>query len=483
MTAEWRRDLPETPDFNELRNVHIIGMCGTAMGSLAAMLKQSGFRVRGSDAMAYPPMSTWLEARGLPIMEGYRPEDIAEDTDLVVVGNVARADNPQAVAATERGLPMLSMPEVLRTLIFPEKDIIAVTGTHGKTTTSSMAAWILACTGRDPSFFIGGVTRNFGSNFRLGGGRPFVIEGDEYDTAYFDKVPKFWHYPATAATINNIEYDHADIYPDIESIEAVFRRFADSIPEDGELWLNGDDPRAIACGVDTPARRGTFGLSRSCELQATDLRIDNGVVGRLFDRGEEIGIFRVPMPGDYNVRNFIGAAALCRFLGVPLRESMAAIESFSGVVKRQELKGEVNNVIVIDDFAHHPTAVRHALEAIRADYPDRRIWGVFEAKSNTSRRAVFQDEYPTAFQTADRVVLSPPWKNDNLPEEQKISIPRLVEDIEGLGKDVAMFHDVDAIVDHVAEAVEPGDVVVGLSGSSFGGFHDALLDALRSRFA
>ncbi len=482
MTADDRRALPELPPLDTFRNVHVIGLCGTAMGTLGAMLHQRGMRVRGSDEMAYPPMSTWLEARGLEIQSGYDAAHIAPDTDLVVVGNVSRRNNPEAVAAIERGLPFISLPEALRLFFFPGRRVLVPTGTHGKTTTSAMASWILHATGRDPSFFIGGVTVNFDSNYRLGEGEPFVVEGDEYDTAYFDKVPKFWHYPAHTATINNIEFDHADIYPDLESIRHVFTRFAAQVDPNGELWVNGDDPVAMACARSARAAVRTFGLDGAHDHAATI--VDTGEEGtrvRVRDGGGRETEALLPTIGAYNVRNFLGAAGLVRASGVSLEEAAEAIRAFAGVKKRQELKGVVDDIVVVDDFAHHPTAVANTLRALRSRYPSRRTWAIFEAKSNTSRRAVFQDDYPPAFGPADIVVLSQPWKKDNLPEAERISIPKMVDAIAADGKEVLLIPDVGEIVAHVAAHARPGDLIAGLSGSSFGGLHDRILDALRER--
>ncbi len=482
MTAAAKRPIPTIPALDAIKRIHVIGICGTAMGTLAAMLRDRGFEVSGSDAMAYPPMSTWLEARGLTIQSGYDASHIPENVDLVVVGNVSRRDNPEAAATRERGLPYLSLPETLRTFFFPQKRVLTATGTHGKTTTSSMAAWILHATSRDPSFFIGGVTVNFDSNYRLGDGDWFVVEGDEYDTAYFDKVPKFWHYPAHTATINNVEFDHADIYPDLDSIRHVFSRFAEQIPDDGTLWVNGDDPVARACATHASARVATFGLSRDHDFWGEVLETnETGLVAKIGERGSDGFRVQLPTIGAYNLRNFLGACGLVSAAGVSLEAAAQAIGTFEGVKKRQQHKGTVNDVVVIDDFAHHPTAVASTLAAIRERYPTRRVWAVFEAKSNTSRRAVFQDQYPPAFADADVVVLSQPWKKDNLPEAERISIPKMVQDIEALGKEVILLPKVDEIVSRLAAECRPGDVVAGLSGSSFGGLHDKVLDALRAR--
>lgn len=482
MTAPHRRPLPALPPLESLQRVHVIGICGTAMGTLAAMLKEQGKTVTGSDAMAYPPMSTWLEARGLTIQSGYRKEHIPDDVDLVVVGNVSRRDNPESVEAHERGLLCLSMPEVLRALFFPEKRVLCVTGTHGKTTTASMLAWILFDASRDPSFFIGGVTGNFGANYRLGHGEDFVIEGDEYDTAWFDKVPKFWHYPAKHALINNVEFDHADIYPDIVAIEHVFSAFAAQIPDDGTLWVNAEDTRARRCASHATAKVRTFGLSETADLYAKNLRPeDGGMRFSLHFESVDQGEVWLPVPAEYNVRNFLGAAALAHDVGVSWQRSIDAIAGFRTTRRRQEQVGEAAGVRVIDDFAHHPTAVAQTLEALHGQYPDARIHVAFEAKSNTSRRAVFQQAYVDAFQSAASVTLAPPWKKDALPEHMKLSIPKLVQDLNDRGVTTEAFDANEAIADRCVELAEPGDIIAVLSGSNFGDLPQHILSRLRER--
>ncbi len=481
MTADAPRPFPALPD--DIQTIHIIGICGTAMGSLAAMLVESGFTVRGSDAMAYPPMSTWLEERGIEIMRGYDAANLDWDPDLVIVGNVCRAEYADAVEMRRRGLPHLSLPEALKHFFFRDKRTLVVTGTHGKTTTSSMLAWITAFAERDPGFMIGGITGNFGSNFRLGDGDIFVIEGDEYDTAYFDKVPKFWHYKPFRATINNIEFDHADIYADIGEIESVFQRFVEMIPADGSLWVNGDDERALKVSDDTKATRNTFGLGEYNDLYARDIEYGDPTAAEVVYQGESLGRFELPCVGEFNVRNMLGATGIALDEGISVEVIKDALAGFKSVKKRQEIVGEVNGVVVMDDFAHHPTAVRSTVEALRRRYPDRRLWAIFEAKSNTSRRRVFQDDYPPAFAEADVVVLSKPFaKKDNLAPEERIDIDEMAETIRQLGPETHLIADVDDIVAFVAERAQPGDVIAGLSGSSFGGLHRKVVDALQEKW-
>jgi UDP-N-acetylmuramate: L-alanyl-gamma-D-glutamyl-meso-diaminopimelate ligase len=480
MPDEAPRPFPaDIPD--SIETIHIIGICGTAMGSLAAMLKERGYRVRGSDAMAYPPMSTWLEERDIDIMLGYEESNLDWDPDLVIVGNVCREEYGDAVATRERGFPYLSFPEALRHFFFEGKKPLVITGTHGKTTTTAMLAWILHEAGEDPSFFVGGVTGNFDSNYRLGDGDHFVIEGDEYDTAYFDKVPKFWHYAPHRATINNVEYDHADIYPDIETIESMFETFSGLLPQAGSLWVNGDDERAEEVSTPSQAPVKTFGLGRENDLRAVD--IDYGLTTRVEVelRGNSLGTFELNAIGEFNVRNMLGATGIALDEGIDVETIKEAMATFERVKKRQEVIAEIDDILVIDDFAHHPTAVRSTLDALEATFPGRRIWAIFEAKSNTSRRRVFQDDYPGAFAPADQVVLSRPFeKKDDLDENERIDIDQLVDDIEDLGPQAHLIPDVDEIVDWLLPRLKPGDVVAGLSGSDFDGFHGKLADALEA---
>lgn len=479
MTAAHRRELPTLPELTSIKKVHIIGICGTAMGSLAALLKERGYEVSGSDAMAYPPMSDWLQARSIAIQSGYDAAHLPEDCDLVVVGNVARRDNPESVEAQRRSLPSLSLPEVLRVLVFPGHDVSVITGTHGKTTTSAMLAWILHEAGQDPSFFIGGITGNFDSNYRLGSGVPFVIEGDEYDTAWFDKVPKFWHYPARFASINNVEFDHADIYANLDEILHVFSRFAATVPEDGALWVRHDDANARRCAAHARCQVRTFGLVNDADLSAAVLREDAGfseVSVRL--KGEGSFEATLPLTGDFNVLNALGALGLASEQGVALREGLRALERFRSVQRRQQKVAEHNGIVVIDDFAHHPSAVAATLRALRGHYPGRRILAAFEAKSNTSRRAVFQQEYAEALSHADFVWLSPPWKKDHLPESETLSIEQLVGDLNDRGTVAKKLDQIDEIASAMLHEARSGDVLVTLSGSNFGNLAKELAEGI-----
>lgn len=482
MTASTPRDFPELPD--TIHKIHIIGVCGTGMGSLAAMLKARGFDVRGSDAGGYPPMSDWLDEQGIELMRGYSRSNLDWNPDLVIVGNVCRAEYEDAVEMRERGFPHLSFPEALYHFFMKSKRNLVISGTHGKTTTTSMVAWMMTEANVDPSFMVGGITGNFGTNYRLGQGDVFIVEGDEYDTAYFDKVPKFWHYAPGRLLINNIEFDHADIYPNVEAIESVFERLVSLVAPSGSIWINGDDPRCEhvvrhACAV---VKR--FGLSEDNDLRATEISYGAKTTCEVSLDGESLGTWTLSAPGEFNVRNMLGAIALGIDERLPIRLMKEAMAGFKATKKRQEVIGEVEGITIIDDFAHHPTAVEATMKALRAQFPERRIWAIFEAKSNTSRRKVFQNDYPKGLALADRVILSKPFqKNDNLPAHQMLDIEELARSIETLGPPTLLIPEVDDIVDHLAAEAAPGDLIVGLSGSAFGGLHRKVLSALEQRFA
>lgn len=483
MTASDPRPFPDLPD--SIETIHIIGICGSAMGSLAAMLTDRGYTVRGSDANAYPPMSTWLEERNIEIMVGYDEANLDWNPDLVIVGNVSRASYADAVATREGGFPYLSLPEALRHFFFEDRRPLVITGTHGKSTTTAMLAQILTHAGRDPGFMLGGIAGNFDSNYRLGDGEIFIIEGDEYDTAYFDKVPKFWHYAPFRATINNVEFDHADIYPDIDAIEAVFARFADMIPEQGSLWVNGDDRRALAVSENASVARRTFGLGDDNDLRADQIEARGRTTRfRTILDGNILGHIELTTIGEFNVRNALGATAIALSEGLKFDQIRSALAEFKAVKKRQEFVGTSGGVDVYDDFAHHPTAVAATLHAFRHQFGDRRIWAIFEATSNTSRRRVFQNDYPPAFSVADEVVLSSPReKSDNLSDDERVDIDEMARSIADHGPNTRLIPDVDDIVATVVDEARPGDVVIGLSGASFGGIHHKIVDALKRHFS
>ncbi len=461
------------------RRIHVMGLCGTAMGTFAGMLKGRGYEVRGSDAAAYPPMSDQLAEQAIPLMLGYAPQNLDWGPDLVVVGNVIRRTNPEAEAVVARGLPYASFPELFGRLFLAGRRPVVVTGTHGKTTTTSLTAFLLRHAGRDPGLFVGGVPRDFGRSFLLGTGEHVVVEGDEYDTAYFDKVPKFVHYRPAVGLINNIEFDHADIYPDVQAIEREFARFAALVPPEGRLLVNARDARALeaASAARCPVERVGAG-----DWEARDIALHTG--GATFTlwhatRGD-LGRFDSPLIGDHNVHNATMALAAVLGEGVSPDAARAGLAAFSGVTKRQEVKGVARGVTVIDDFAHHPTAVRETVRAVAARYPGARLWCCFEVESNTSRRRVFQDAYPPAFDGAHAVLFCKPLdKPDNLPAEARLSLDEVADAIRARGPECHLIPEVPDLVSWLVPRLAPGDVVLGMSGRHFHGLHALVLDALR----
>ena len=458
------------------QRVHIMGVGGTAMGTFAGMLASSGVEVRGSDvAPPYPPMSDQLAAHGIPVMAGYGAQNLDWGPDLVVVGNVIRRVNPEAVAVRARRLPHVSFPEAFGALLLRDRRSLVVTGTHGKTTTTSLLAWLLTATGHDPSLFVGGVPLNFGRSYRLGAGPHFVVEGDEYDTAYFDKGPKFLHYRPAVAVITNIEFDHADIFANVDVIETEFRRLAALVPKDGRLVVNGGCARSLRAAEACRGRVETFGTAAST-WQARDLQ---GSRFTLVRDGEAIGTVDSPLYGRHNVENALAALAVAIGEGVPAADACTAISGFLGVKKRHEVKGVARGVTVLDDFAHHPTAVRETLAAIVARFLGQRVWVAFEIESNTSRRKVFQAEWARAFQGAHTVLFCKPFdKPDNLPPEERIDLEAVIADLTAHGTPAHVIPEVDDLVGWLVERVAPGDVVVGMSGRAFSGFHQKLLQSL-----
>jgi UDP-N-acetylmuramate: L-alanyl-gamma-D-glutamyl-meso-diaminopimelate ligase len=463
-----------------VRKVHVMGVGGTAMSAIAGLFREAGCEVRGSDAGApYPPMSTHLERLGIPVMHPYGPENLAWGPDLVVVGNVIRRVNPEAVAVLESGIPYLSMPQALKAHFLAGRRPLVIAGTHGKTTTTSLVSHLLHAQGLDPSFLVGGIPLDFESNFRLGGGEFFVVEGDEYDTAFFDKGPKFLHYAPQAAIVNNVEYDHADIFPDVERVVAAFASFAAIVPQGAPLLAPASDPLAARAVAATPGRVVTFGLADGT-WRPRDVSWSGGRARFVLTRdGRDAGAFDSPLMGEHNLKNTIAALALLHEVGAVTPSLATALASFKGIRKRQEVKGVARGVTVIDDFAHHPTAVRETIRAVRLAFPQGRILALFEPESNTSRRRVFQAEYVDAFATADEVLFYKPFeKPDNLAPEERIDMARLCDDVTARGTPARMIPDIDALADEAASLARPGDVVLGMSGRDFLGVHGRVLARL-----
>jgi UDP-N-acetylmuramate: L-alanyl-gamma-D-glutamyl-meso-diaminopimelate ligase len=464
--------------------VHLSAICGTAMASLAGLLRERGHEVRGSDQDVYPPMSTQLEELGIPILSPYAEENVPADVDLVVIGNALSRGNPEVEVVLDRGQRFTSLPALLAEEFLRPRRSLVVAGTHGKTTTTSLVAFLLHRVGLDPSFLVGGIPRDFDRSYRLGGGDHFVVEGDEYDCAFFDKRPKFVHYMPEVAVVGNLEFDHADIYADLEAVKTAFLRLLNVIPRRGLLLAGTESPAVGDLLPRAHCRVETFGLQEEADWQATELRPEGEATRfRLRRHGRDLGHFVVPLPGAHNVRNAVAALGVAAAAGVDpdaLREPLAA---FGGVRRRLEVRGRVAGVTVYDDFAHHPTAVQATLEALRASGaggPGQtgRLVGVFEPRSYTSRTRRFQEEYARALATADRVLVAAAHLPGRIPEEERISEAALVDAVRGLGAEADFVPTVDEIVARLAGTLRPGDRVAILSNGGFGGIHERLLGAL-----
>jgi UDP-N-acetylmuramate: L-alanyl-gamma-D-glutamyl-meso-diaminopimelate ligase len=461
----------------EPRHFHFTGICGTAMGAVAAAMKQQGYVVTGSDANVYPPMSDFLIGQGIRIASGYRAENIPAGTDVVVIGNAISRGNAEAEAALERKLLYVSLPEVMKDHFLRGKRNFVVSGTHGKTTTSSMLAWLLRSAGLDPGFMIGGLPKNLGCGAVFTDSGFNVLEGDEYDTAFFDKRSKFLHYLPECVVVNNIEFDHADIYQSVDEIKLSFRRLLNIVPRNGRAFVNGDDANSLDVAAGAPCPVTTVGFGESCALRITGVCYEPGRSS--FTLGGDR--FSVRMAGEFNVRNAAMAAAAASFAGLGAEEICRGLESFDGVARRQEIRGEVDGVKVVDDFAHHPTAILQSVAGLRQCYPGARLWVLFEPRSNTTRRKVFQKELAGALAAADIAIVAGVPDSHKIPEDDRLDPVLLAEDITAAGGSGRYVVDNDDIVKAVSAGAERGDVIAVLSNGGFGGIHRKILDALGKR--
>ncbi|HEY7585628.1 MAG TPA: Mur ligase domain-containing protein [Candidatus Deferrimicrobiaceae bacterium] len=471
-----------------MSTVHLIAVCGVGMASLAGMLKEKGFRVTGSDANVYPPMSTQLAALGIPISSPYGAANIPADAELVIVGNAVSRDNPECLEAVRRGLPLLSMPQAVAKFFIDGKESIVVAGTHGKTTTTSLLAWSLFYLGEDPSFLVGGIPRNFPVSYRVGAGPRFVVEGDEYDTAYFDKGPKFLHYQPGIVLLTSIEFDHADIYRDLSHLKESFRKLVRLIPAEGLLIACADYAEVLSVAEEAGCR---------VEYYAADSTVPSGVGDRAWavrpvaedgeftrfrmERGTTGHDLALRLPGRHNAANAAAAAIALLHLGYGARSVARAIAGYTGVRRRQEELGEFGGVLLVDDFAHHPTAVRETILAVRARYPGRRVVAVFEPRSNTSRRRIFQEEFARALSEADSVVVAGVFGAEKIPPEERLAPEEVAASLRAGGREAFHIPEVDRIVDHVRTACRAGDLVLIMSNGGFGGIQGKLAQALSAR--
>ena len=461
--------------------VHVLGISGSAMASVAGMLKERGFYVTGSDVNVYPPASTLLDSLGIRWNEGFREENLQPAPDLAVVGNIVARGNPEIEYVLDEKIPYCSMPQLLEEYFIPGHTSIVVAGTHGKTTTTAMLAWIFQVAGRRPDFLVGGVLRNFKEkSYGLGGGEEFIIEGDEYETAFFDRGPKFLHYHPDELIVTSLEYDHADIFPDLAAIALQFRRLVNLVPRRGRILIWGESPELRETAAKAFCPLETFGLTPECNWYAGDiLWQDSATEFRVVFRGSEVTRIRVPAAGRHNVLNALAAVALAYGRGVECQAIEQALATFEGVRKRMEIKGEARGVLVVEDFAHHPTAIRVTLQAARTRWPGRKIWAAMEPRSNTMRRKIFQDVLPEALMIADAVLIGPVNRAQLLGEQERLSPEQIADSLLERGRPAKAFESADEIAEYLADHAKSGDVVMVLSNGSFDGLSGKLLEKFK----
>lgn len=462
---------------HDVKSIHFIGVCGTAMASVAVALKEKGFHVTGSDQNVYPPMSTFLAEHGIPVAEGYTERNLSHRPDLVVVGNAVSRGNPEVEYVLDKKLDYCSLPELLREFFLRGKRCIVVAGTHGKTTVASLLAWVFEHNGLNPSFMIGGIPLNFGRGARFTNSEWVILEGDEYDTAFFDKRSKFVHYMPELVVINNIEFDHADIFENLRAVKNAFAQLIRIIPRTGMLFANGDDPNVVELLGSAPCPVKRFGLGPENAICAFNILLAPTV--------SEFEIpsykFKIGLLGEMNVRNALAVVAVAKHCGLKNHQIQSAFETFRGVRRRLETRGIARGVVVLDDFGHHPTAIAQTLRAARIRYPKERIWAVFEPRSNTTRRNVFQNELVSAFEQADAIVISSVARAELLPPEQRLDPEKLAADLRSRGKTAEYIPGVTDIVHYLTRTLQPGDVVIIFSNGGFDGLHTKLLEQLGRR--
>ncbi len=464
------------------KHIHLIGICGTAMASLAGMLKQLGHRVTGSDQAAYPPMSDFLAGLGIPVAQPFSEKNLNPQPDLVVVGNAISRGNVELEYVLDQRIPMRSLPAILAEEFLRGCEPIVVAGTHGKTTTTSMLAWIFDSAGQHPSFLIGGIAENFGSSFAVNDGRHFIIEGDEYDCAFFDKGPKFLHYMPVSAILTSVEFDHADIYKDLEAVKTAFKRLVNLVPRRGRVvaWDGSAVVDECVTRAFCPVER--YGFSESAVWRIVDAKYEPGrTTWSVLHNKNHFASFEFPLAGEYNVLNATAATAMAAGYGIPAEAIAQALKTFKSVKRRLEVRAEVNGVTIIDDFAHHPTAIAQTLQALRRRYSGRRLWAIFEPRSNTLRRKVLEDDLVRSLALADQVRVASVYKAEAIPENERLSVARVVQRVSAGGVPARELADADAIVAEVVPLLRSGDVVAILSNGGFGGIYEKLPQRLRSQ--
>jgi UDP-N-acetylmuramate: L-alanyl-gamma-D-glutamyl-meso-diaminopimelate ligase len=462
-----------------VRNIHLIAICGTAMGALACMLQDLGFEVTGSDQKVYPPMSLFLEDRGIRISDGFREENISYGPDLVIVGNAVVRDNPEARQVRQMGLPYCSMPQALNHFVGFDKRTLLISGTHGKTTTSSILAWILHSAGADPSFMIGGILKNFNSNYRLGSGPYFVVEGDEYDTAFFDKGPKFLHFNPLVTILTGIEFDHADIFDDLHHVKTAFGQFLSGLSRDSILVAHDDDKNVDELLNLATCRIERYGLNGTSPWRLNGISIDQPwTTFEVIKHNESFGIFKTALLGEHNLLNVLASIAMADHLKIAPDIISKALETFEGIKRRQEIRGQKNQITVMDDFAHHPTAVRETIRAVKTAHSENRLIAVFEPRTNTSMRDIFQNEYTRSFESADLICIRKPPLLKKIPLGQRFSSEQLVTDLKNRGKNAYYFEHTEDIIEFLVKQATPGDLILVMSNGGFDNIHERLLESL-----
>jgi UDP-N-acetylmuramate: L-alanyl-gamma-D-glutamyl-meso-diaminopimelate ligase len=468
---------------SETKHIHVIGIGGSAMAPLAGMLREHGFRVTGSDSGVYPPASTLLESLGISYFHTFDATHLQPPPDLVVVGNIIARGNPELEEALDRRIPYRSMPEMLEEVFLPGKHSIVVSGTHGKTTTTAMLAWIFHVAGKRPNFLIGGVAENFGKSYGLGGGEEFILEGDEYETAIWDRGPKFFHYHPDDLIVTSLEYDHADIYPDFDTYQLAFRRLVNLVPRRGRVVIWGDTEdsgpalRRAAEKAFCPVE--TYGFGAGNDWIASGLAVAGETMRfKAEHRGKAFGEFALTATGRHNVLNAMAALIVAQGRGIGAKEIAKALTTFRSVKRRMDVKGEIGGVLVVDDFAHHPTAVKATIEAARGRWPGRRLWAILEPRSNSMRRKVFQEALPKALALGDRIVLGGVFRAQQLGDENRLDPESVAESVRALGKDARVFPSSEAIAEHLSAEAKAGDLLLIMSNGSFDGLCDKLLKKL-----
>jgi UDP-N-acetylmuramate: L-alanyl-gamma-D-glutamyl-meso-diaminopimelate ligase len=462
-------------------HIHLMGICGTAMASLAGLLKDRGFKITGSDMNPYPPMSTQLESLGINIMKGYQASNLHPTPDFVIVGNVISASNEEAQELVKLKIPYTSLPKAMGEFIIGSRESVVISGTHGKTTTTSMMAWVAEKAGMKPGFLIGGIPKNFHQSFKNPEGNYFIIEGDEYDTAFFDKVPKFIHYKPKHVVLTSVEFDHADIYKDLQAVKDAFAMLMKLIPENGTLLACAEDKNVMELRKLAKCKNSfTYGFAKDADFQAKILsQGEHGVGFEVRHRGEVLGPYMMAITGDYNILNATAVVAMSKVLGFSENRIQQALESFEGVKRRQEILGEPGGVLVIEDFAHHPTAVRETVKGIQKKYPSRKVFSVFEPRSATSRRKVFQKDYVEAFKGSNEVMLARAFDQSKIDSENRFSSEELVDDLKSAGVAAEAYDNADQIVAALKSKAKSGDVVLIMSNGGFDNIYTKLLAALK----